>query len=47
MMGKDYIDDLGPTYEFTFDPMAPPDKIIAAREALKNLAKSMRRDDDA
>lgn len=43
-MGKDYIDDLGPTYEFTFDPTAPSDKIIAAREALARFVEKRRRE---
>lgn len=33
-MGKSYIDDRDPAYEFTFDPTAPPENIIKAREAL-------------
>ena len=33
-MSKSYIDDHAPAYEFSFDPTAPPEKIIKAREAL-------------
>ena len=43
-MGKSYIDDSDPLYDFTFDPLAPPDKIIAVREALARYLERTKRE---
>lgn len=38
-MKKKSIDDRDPAYEFTFDPTAPTENIIKAREALERYTE--------